>query len=142
LGCIYGRLCRALSWRGTREDDQDSALALLGAPHHGLIGSDHKAVAWLQRFVRSCDAGVESSFNHVGSEFTDAAAFADGQGDSVRYFNDLRELVSFCGGHVQGRGTWKLIAATSKRVRSASDGDGVVLRFAEEVSEADSVDGA
>lgn len=85
---------------------------------------------------------MESAFNHVGREFANAAAFSDGQGDSVRYFNDLRELVSFCGGHVQGRGPRELVAATGDGVRSARDGDRVVSGFAEEVSEADSVDGA
>ena len=128
--------------RGTREDCEDLARGSLRAPHHGLVGGHHKAVAGLKCFIRSCDAGVQSSFDHVGGEFANAAALADGRGGSGWDFKDLRELVSFCGGDVQGRGPRAMFAATGGDVRSARDGDGVMLRLAEEVAEADSVDGA
>lgn len=142
MGCIYGPLRCALSLRGTREDCEDLARGSLRAPHHGLVGGHHKAVAGLKCFIRSCDAGVQSSFDHVGGELANAAAFANGRGDSGWDFKDLRELVSFCGGDVQGRGPRAMFAATGGDVRSARDGDGVMLRLAEEVAEADSVDGA
>ena len=134
--------CGALSWRRTHKDGEDLAGGVLGGPHHRLIGGHHNAVARLERFVRIGDVGGESAFDDVGRQFGKTAAFSESGGRAGRNLDDLRDLMRIGRGNVQRCGAWHLVATSANGVRAARDGDGMMLRFAKEVSEADSVGAA
>jgi len=85
---------------------------------------------------------VESAFEHIGGGFRNASAFTGGDGRFGWKSEDLRVKQCLAGWDAQRYLAGGVMFPWLDLVFAPGYGDGVVLRFAEEVAQADSEDAA